>query len=571
MVYDVFISYRRDGGFDTAGRINDLLVKEGYSVSYDIDTLREGRFDKQLLERIEQCVDFILIVDKNAFVRTMDPNVEPQDDWLRQELAYALKLKKNIIPVLLAGADFPKGLPEDVREVSKYQGPKHTNDYFDSFYNKLKGYMHALPRNAAKREDLNRMPLTQTSTLPKLKLKPDMDCVFYLDGDEKARLRAGVIEKVPLSQGEYELRFVSVENEADVVELEFEMPENDKLQKINLSAVRDERLAKEAEAKRIAEEKAREAERKRREEEAKRRAEEEARRAEEEAREAERKRREEEARRRAEEEARQAEEKAREAERKRREEEEAKRKAEEEKRRAAEAKQDKVFDVNGVQFKMIYVQGGTFKMGATPEQGSEACDWEKPVHDVTLSDFHIGDTQVTQALWKAVMGSNPSRFRGDDLPVENVSWSDCQEFIKKLNVLTGKIFRLPTEAEWEFAARGGNKSRGYKYAGDNSIGDVAWYGGNSDNKTHPVKTKLPNELGLYDMSGNVWEWCMDWYGDYISSAQTNPAGSSCDSPRVLRGGSWRNDASYCRVAFRYYFSPSFRISSGGFRLALVHQ
>jgi hypothetical protein len=170
MIYDVFISYRRDGGFDTAGRINDLLVQEGYSVSYDIDTLREGRFDKQLLERIEQCVDFILIVDKNAFLRTLDSNVDPKDDWLRQELAYALKLKKNIIPVLLAGAVFPKGLPEDVREVSKYQGPKHTNEYFDSFYSKLKGYMHALPRNAAKREDLNRMPLTQTSTLPKLKL-----------------------------------------------------------------------------------------------------------------------------------------------------------------------------------------------------------------------------------------------------------------------------------------------------------------------------------------------------------------------------------------------------------------
>ena len=157
--------------------------------------------------------------------------------------------------------------------------------------------------------------------------------------------------------------------------------------------------------------------------------------------------------------------------------------------------------VNGVSFEMARVEGGTFRMGATSEQEDEADSDETPVHSVTLSGYYIGKTEVTQALWQAVMGSNPSRFKGSDLPVECVSWNDCQEFIKKLNRLTGRNFRLPTEAEWEFACRGGNNSRGYKYSGSNDIDNVAWYWDNSGEKTHPVGTKAPNELGIYDMSG----------------------------------------------------------------------
>ena len=176
----------------------------------------------------------------------------------------------------------------------------------------------------------------------------------------------------------------------------------------------------------------------------------------------------------------------------------------------------KTFYANGVSFEMVEVRGGTFRMGATSEQGSDACDWEKPVHSVTLSGYNIGKTEVTQELWQAVMGSNPSRFKGDNMPVECVSWDDCQEFIRKLNSLTSQNFRLPTEAEWEFACRGGNNSRGYKYSGSNYIDNVAWYDGNSGDKTHPVATKSPNELGIYDMSGNVWEWCNDWGGGYSS-------------------------------------------------------
>ena len=230
---------------------------------------------------------------------------------------------------------------------------------------------------------------------------------------------------------------------------------------------------------------------------------------------------------------------------------------------------NQTFTVNGVSFTMIAVKGGTFTMGATAEQGSDAESDEKPTHQVTLSDYYIGETEVTQELWKAVMGSNPSNFSGMNLPVEMVSWYDCQTFVTRLNQLTGKNFRLPTEAEWEYAARGGQKSRGYKYAGSNTLSDVAWYWDNSSSKTHPVKQKQANELGLYDMSGNVWEWCQDWYGRYSSSARTNPKGPSSRSSRVFRGGSWDDRASRCRVANRCDSSPGGRYDFLGFRVVLL--
>ena len=206
-------------------------------------------------------------------------------------------------------------------------------------------------------------------------------------------------------------------------------------------------------------------------------------------------------------------------------------------------------------------------MGATSEQGSDAGSDEKPVHSVTLSDYYIGETEVTQELWEAVMGSNPSNFKGSQKPVESFSWNECKEFITKLNRLTGKNFRLPTEAEWEYAARGGNKSKGYKYSGSNTIGNVAWYRDNSSSATHNVKTKSPNELGIYDMSGNVYEWCEDWFGDYSSGSQTNPTGLSSGSHRVLRGGGCYSSARDCRVSFRNRYNPDLRSSYDGFRLA----
>ena len=222
------------------------------------------------------------------------------------------------------------------------------------------------------------------------------------------------------------------------------------------------------------------------------------------------------------------------------------------------------YTVNGVSFTMIPIEGGTFQMGSTTGDSDE-----KPVHQVTVSSFSIGQTEVTQELWQAVMGSNPSDFSGSKRPVEKVSWNDCRTFITKLNQLTGKTFRLPTEAEWEYAARGGNKSKGYIYSGSNEIDDVAWFTSNSSNTTHDVATKSPNELGIYDMSGNVWEWCQDWYGSYSSSSQTNPTGPTSGSGRVRRGGCWNNIATGCRVADRNYSSPSCSTLNGlGFRLAL---
>lgn len=230
-----------------------------------------------------------------------------------------------------------------------------------------------------------------------------------------------------------------------------------------------------------------------------------------------------------------------------------------------------MFTANGVEFKMVKVDGGTFTMGATPEQGDDAYSSEKPAHQVTLSSFSIGQTEVTQELWQAVMGYNWSHFTGDmNLPADELSWNKCQEFITKLNQITGKTFRLPTEAEWEYAARGGKQSRGYKYAGSNNIDEVAWYDdGNSTRETKPVATKKPNELGIYDMTGNVMEWCSDWYGDYSSEAQVDPVGPETGTQRITRGGCYNFSLPrMCRVSARRYYAPTFAAPSNGLRLAL---
>jgi formylglycine-generating enzyme required for sulfatase activity len=221
---------------------------------------------------------------------------------------------------------------------------------------------------------------------------------------------------------------------------------------------------------------------------------------------------------------------------------------------------------SSTEIEMVLVKGGSFTMGCTDEQGDDCDNNEKPAHKVTLSDFYIGKYEVTQAQWKAVMGNNPSHFSGcDSCPVENVSWNDVQEFIKKLNAKTGLNYRLPTEAEWEYAARGGAKSRGYKYSGSNNVSEVAWYW-HSEEKTHPVGTKKANELGIYDMSGNVWEWCNDWYGAYSSEAQSNPKGAPSGDSRVSRGGRVGGEAQYVRVPCRGGSGPDNRYDYFGFRL-----
>ena len=223
---------------------------------------------------------------------------------------------------------------------------------------------------------------------------------------------------------------------------------------------------------------------------------------------------------------------------------------------------------DGISIDMVRVEAGTFTMGATAEMKNTE-DSEKPTHRVTLTnDYYIGKYEVTQALWQAVMGDDPSYFKGDNLPVEAVTWDDCQEFIGKLNRITGKTFRLPTEAEWEYAARGGKKSRGYQYSGSNNLSDVAWYKDNSDRKTHAVGSKQANELGIYDMSCNVREWCQDWYGSYSSSSQVNPIGANSGYHRVCRGGGWYFTARNCRSSYRNSISPDGRGYDFGLRLVL---
>lgn len=207
-------------------------------------------------------------------------------------------------------------------------------------------------------------------------------------------------------------------------------------------------------------------------------------------------------------------------------------------------------------------------MGATKDMDSEASSDESPVRTVTLSSYSIGQTEVTQALWKAVMGNNPSWFKNDNYPVDNLSWFDCQEFISKLNDITGKMFRLPTEAEWEYACRGGNKSKGYKYSGSKAISDVTWYAVNSNDTIHQVATKLPNELGIYDMTGNATEWCQNWYGAYDGDNVINPTGPKTGRKRVKRGGTFGNNPEYCRSTSRNCALPENKLMGNGFRLVL---
>ena len=228
------------------------------------------------------------------------------------------------------------------------------------------------------------------------------------------------------------------------------------------------------------------------------------------------------------------------------------------------------FTVGGVAFEMVAVEGGTFTMGGVELPGIPARDNELPLHDVTLDSFKIGRTEVTQALWEAVMGSVPYGNQGPDYPIGNVSWYDAQAFIRRLNALTGRCFRLPTEAEWEYAARGGKKTHGHPYAGSRYPQGVAQYG-YDDMRTRPIARYFPNELGLYDMSGNAWEWCQDRIAPYEAEAQTNPVGpveTALGDVRVMRGGSVATAADKCRVSNRSEFFASRFRTTIGFRLAL---
>lgn len=245
------------------------------------------------------------------------------------------------------------------------------------------------------------------------------------------------------------------------------------------------------------------------------------------------------------------------------------------------AGQDFIETALGLNMKMVYVEGGEFLMGATAEQGMESDRDERPAHRVKLNSYYIGECEITQEEWAKVMGTsvqqqaakaNLATFRGigPDYPMYYVSWEDAKAFCQELSRVTGKTYRLPTEAQWEYAARGGKKADGTKYSGSGSIDAVAWYGNNSKSSTHPVKSKQANGLGIYDMSGNVWEWCSDWYApSYNISSTNNPSGTVVGSHRVLRGGSWYYSARSCRVSSRSYTTPGYRSYLSGFRVVMI--
>ncbi len=222
-------------------------------------------------------------------------------------------------------------------------------------------------------------------------------------------------------------------------------------------------------------------------------------------------------------------------------------------------------------FKMVFVEGGSFTMGCTAEQESECLLPEKPAHPVFVRSFAICKYTVTQRQWREVMGKNPSDTRDDDSPVTNVSWEDAQQFIEKLNAFLGSNYRLPTEAEWEYAARGGVMSENYKYSGGNDMYSLGWYKDNAEGVPHPNGKRKENELGLYDMSGNVWEWCSDWYGAYPEDTETeliNPEGASTGTERVVRGGYFEGPTLFCRVSCRNKSKPDYASSIIGLRLAM---
>jgi len=229
-----------------------------------------------------------------------------------------------------------------------------------------------------------------------------------------------------------------------------------------------------------------------------------------------------------------------------------------------------VYVIQPIEPEVVWVEGGTFTMGCTDEQGEDCFDNEKPDHKVTVGGFYIGKYQVTQKEWLAIMvtdtpcGNHPDK----ELPMHVITWNQAQEYIMRLNATTDKNYRLPTEAEWEYAARGGNKSQGYKYSGSNNFDEVAWCVDNDFHFPYPVGTKKSNELEIYDMSGNVWEFCSDWYGSYTVNSQTNPQGPPTGTMRIIRGGSWATQAVYTRVSTRSSVTPGENIGNAGFRLVL---
>lgn len=578
--YDIFISYRREGGKEYARNLTSELVSRGFHPFLDFDELVDGKFDKRITDAIESAPVFMFILSPGSLDRCVN-----EEDWVRKEILHAVKHHRHIVPVDIDKqfTSFPadKDFPQEIKDaLGQYQ---FSQIQTETLYKESIDKMVRNRIQPAIEEYQRERQKAAGASGAEIHIETDMDCHVQRFHKDMIVAKADEENVIRLGKGKHKLQFIAVDNpkvkdsceykvddvsesdyiavflqeKAGIVSAETENLEKLQQEKEKLSAEVTELGNKLSETESFAEKRSGEiAKLKERLNLAEKELSE-----------------------------KNSEivslkttlsdvkailantrtelEKYKSAEK------EAMHKAEEERKRVEEEKRQGLFKVGNVEFKMIYVEGETFKMGS-----DNGCADEKPVHDVTLSDYFIGETVVTQALWKAVMNNNPSGFKGDNLPVENVSWEDCQEFIRKLNnrvqdQLKGRRFAFPTEAQWEFAARGGKKRKGYLYSGSNTIDDVAWYEGNSSEKTHPVKQKRANELGLYDMSGNVLEWCQNWYGSYPSSPQTDPVGPSSRSYRVIRGGSWSDLASGCLSAYRNVSAPDDCSNDLGLRLVLL--
>lgn len=556
MNHDVFISYSSKEK-SVADGVCHYLEDNGVKCWMAPRDIPVGTDYGDLIdEAIKSCRVVVLVYSQHSFI----------SKWVKGEINVAFDEGKPIAPFRIDETGIKGAFRVMLNQM-------HWIDAYPSYADRLPDLLRSICGFIGREVPDPHLTIAVAEEEPKdateseehfLKVRCTLDCRLFVDREERATLKAGDITKVPLHQGEYLVQVTSLDG-LDTIEQELNMPAADKLLLLDLLALQKERLAVEQQlTEDAAARKAQaEAERKTKEEAERKAKEEEARKAREEAERRERKEIERKARVKWYE-AKRDEIKFRndlEELRHKTEEEERKRREEERRRRS-----NQPFNVGGVQFTMVYVEGGEFSMSAHAPKSSNGF-----LHQVKLDGYYIGHTPVTQALWKKVMGSNPSYFKFDSLPVENVSWNDCQMFIRKLNTLTGKSFRLPTEAEWEYAARGGKKSHNYNYSGSNRIDDVAWYRDNSNNSTHPVGQKCANELGLFDMSGNVLEWCSDWYEErycYYFESRCNPQGPSQGQYRVSRGGSWYYADNRCQISYRSYGVPTDGNANLGFRLAM---
>lgn len=503
MSYDVFLSYRRKDpdGHSNVGTVRTFkyeFERHHYEVFFDYNDCTDEYFKDSILPAIRTCRHFVLVLTRGCFDRCKE-----KGDWLRREIEEAIKCGRKIIPITPDGEVdvWPTGLPEPIsKALTGNDGLQITTIHTDSIFEANMAQLIKARFGLPQRRNTDEM-----ANYPKLKVRSNLDCVMYVDEEERANVQADRLEMVPLKAGEYMLRFESTENSQDVVEDDpFSMPDRDTRYNVDLLTQKQERERKEQERK----------EREEREE----------------------------------------------------------RERMERERREREARGE--FEVNGVKFKMVKVEGGRFEMGATAEQWDAACDNEKPPHWVELDGYLIGETVVTQILWKEVTGKElewtEKYGKGADYPAYNVSYDDIvTNFLPKLKEKTGYDFRLPTEAEWEYAARGGQWMQNYRYSGNNDIYEAAWYKENSNNRTHKVKDgEKKNKLNLFDMSGNVFEWCQDWMSGYVEDVQSNPTGPKKGERRVLRGGSFNIFDGRCRVSYRGGCKPSFPRPEYGFRLAL---